>query len=64
MSENIHEMKLHEELDFPSFSILRVPGGWVYTYKELSQIIQIDGTWSGNYLPSSVFVPYRKEFNV
>ena len=45
---NIYQMKLHETLDdLGLYSILRVPGGWIYLDK------------SSNI---SVFVPFNNEF--
>ena len=41
----MREMDVHEQLEESHFTILRVPGGWIYT------IIISDN-------PSSVFVPY------
>ena len=56
MSE-LHTMKLHDIL-FPDIenqhiSILRVPGGWIYTtHSEIR----------GDYIGSSVFVPFDSGF--
>ena len=55
MNDNIYDMKLHEEIDLGNFiSVLRVPGGWIYTTNE--------GISESGYDASSCFVPYSKEF--
>jgi hypothetical protein len=45
---NLHEMKLHTELNFNNFTILRVPGGWLYLYYNVNTCV--------------VFVPFNNEF--
>ena len=49
--QNIYKMKLNETIGFKHFSVLRVPGGWVYV------IFDVDGN-----LKSSTFVPFDHEF--
>ena len=48
--EDIYNMKLHEEIGVGDYTILRVPGGWIY--KRI---------WEG--CISIVFVPYSTEFD-
>jgi hypothetical protein len=44
---NIYEMKLHEEMNIGlCWSVLRVPGGWIYT----------------NSASNSKFIPFDNEF--
>jgi hypothetical protein len=50
-SEEIYNMKLHEWTQLKGmYSVLRVPGGWLYTY-----------SYMGN--NNTVFVPYNDEFD-
>lgn len=55
---DLYEMKMHD-IKAPdvnggmTISILRVPGGWIYTTYMKTM---------GGYIPSSVFVPYDSEF--
>ncbi|MFC1542777.1 hypothetical protein ACFL4M_02690 [Pseudomonadota bacterium] len=55
MSENIYDMKLHDELVLPELGqrskITRVPGGWIYSIKD---------EYSAAIRP--VFVPFHEEF--
>lgn len=53
--DEIYKMELHESLHHEDgFSVLRVPGGWIYTsYSE---------TGTGGYSQSSCFVPFDNEF--
>jgi hypothetical protein len=44
-------MKLHAELNFNTFKIFRVPGGWIYILTDI---------YGDN--PTSVFVPFNMEF--
>jgi len=62
--DKIHGMKLHEKErnDENGFEIIRVPGGWIYMFSQIHQVIMPDGAWSENYLPTSVFVPFDAEF--
>ena len=48
---SIHDMKLHAELNFNTFKIFRVPGGWIYILTDI---------YGDN--PTSVFVPFNMEF--
>lgn len=50
---HIHKLKLHEVTTTlnGSLQIVRVPGGWIYTYHRLDE-----GQMN------SVFVPYNQEF--
>jgi len=50
----IHEMDNGDILNYGSYTVLRVPGGWIYTFYSES------GT--GGYDMSSCFVPYSLEF--
>ena len=62
--DDIYKMKLHQVMvlaDTPTWSVLKVPGGWIYTKHELEQYVQPDGTWSENYKISNVFVPEPKK---
>lgn len=57
MKENIYELKLHEITiahdAFLFVTVLRVPGGWIYSSLDKSHNIL-----------SSVFVPLNNEFQV
>lgn len=50
--DDIYQMKIHDEIHLgEKVVILRVPGGWIYTtYCDMK--------------PTSVFVPYHREFNI
>ena len=55
MALNPYEMKLHEHRAIDANnSVLRVPGGWVYT-------TFIEG-YPGDYREQSFFVPFDNEF--
>lgn len=62
--EQIYMLKLHEKitLEKDGTEIRRVPGGWIYTRFELSQLLTPDGQWIENYITTSVFVPFNDEF--
>lgn len=62
--DSIYELKLHEKCFDNELVIIRVPGGWIYRSGIINQVTMPDGTWSENYLPSSVFVPWHEEFRV
>lgn len=32
LADRIYKLKLHENINFSSFSVTRVPGGWIYVY--------------------------------
>jgi len=54
-AEKLYTMNLHEDYGTYNGSILRIPGGWIYTQKEFDD--------NGNVIMlSSVFVPFNKEF--
>ena len=60
-----YNMELHEITslnDNDGTLIRRVPGGWIYIHLTLNQTMMVDGKWSEEYLPTSVFVPFNKEF--
>ncbi len=47
--EALISMKLHQEISYQGFSVMRVPGGWIYTQ------------WSGgedDWAVRSTFVPF------
>jgi hypothetical protein len=48
MDNLLYNMKLHSELNFDYFKVLRVPGGWLYI--------------CGYNQASGVFVPFNNEF--
>jgi len=62
-TNKLYQMKLHEKVVLQGglMEIMRVPGGWIYTRLELNQTPGLDGQWSENYLPSSVFIPFKDE---
>jgi len=49
MDRKLWEMKLHDEIIIGDNTVLRVPGGWIYT---------INRYHNGIALINSVFVPY------
>ncbi len=51
MRNDIYSLKLHENLYLEDHKVLRVPGGWVYTY--------LGGSYDS---VSSCFVPFSPEF--
>jgi hypothetical protein len=66
MGAELMNMKLHEEisLDDRNYStVLRVPGGWIYTFYQLEQHEGPRGSHSENYRLAAVFVPLNNEFN-
>ena len=64
----LYEMKLHEVIvpgsDELYCQIMRVPGGWIYRFSQINQVVQPDGKWSENYLCDSIFVKFDNEFQV
>lgn len=54
--KTIHELGLHEALTITGITIIRVPGGWIYTNCYDSNIVL---TKSGYFF---VFVPFDNEF--
>lgn len=55
MDNFLYKMKLHEELNFNTFRILRVPGGWIYTLF----VCDCYGIVTTNF---GIFVPFHNEF--
>ena len=51
--KTIYELKLHETGFYKDFSVLRVPGGWIYRYWDYG---------NEDYYADSIFVPYDNEF--
>ena len=45
----LYDMELGENIKFCGAEVLRVPGGWIFTY-------------ANSYSQSSVFVPFDNEF--
>ena len=63
--DKLYEMEMNEVSNPNSpldYQVLRVPGGWIYRFSQLNQVVQADGTWSENYFCDSVFVPFDNEF--
>lgn len=55
--EEIYKLKLGEYFDVGEFlDILRVPGGWIYAFREI-----VDGKET-EYFYQKVFVPFNNEF--
>jgi len=52
MNSDIYAMRLNEQIEFNDIAILRVPGGWIYTYYDFST--------GGE--KTSTFVPFNNEF--
>jgi hypothetical protein len=62
MDNEIYKMKLHQTISVgDDHQVLRVPGGWIYTFIQLNQVLGPDNQWTEEYAPSSVFVPYSNE---
>ena len=57
-----YNMAVNETIRVDDYQITRVPGGWIYRFSEINQMLMPDGQWSENYLPTAVFVPYANEF--
>jgi len=55
-------MELNQTIPIDDFQITRVPGGWIYRFSQINQVLLNDGRWSEDYLPTAVFVPYANEF--
>ena len=56
--EEIYKLKLGEYFKFDEFlDILRVPGGWVYAFREM-----VDYDKKTEYFYQKVFVPFNNEF--
>ena len=47
--KELHDMEVHETISFDNYEILRVLGGWIYTYYSENGM--------GGFNCSSVFVP-------
>ena len=55
--DKLYEIGLHEAIspnEGGNFQVLRVPGGWVYTF--------YSENGAGGYYVSSCFVPFNNEF--
>lgn len=51
MNNDIYKMNLHDEIKLGKYTFIRrVPGGWIYTFQEDTNIY------------NSIFVPYDNEF--
>lgn len=58
--EGIYKLKLGEYLNIDEFlDILRVPGGWVYSFREI-----VDDNKGTEYFYQKVFVPFNNEFMI
>lgn len=58
--KDLFKMKLHDVLTPKGpldTQIMRVPGGWIYRFSQINQVVMPDGQWCENYLCDSVFVP-------
>ena len=56
--EEIYKLKLGEYLNIDEFlDILRVPGGWVYAFREM-----VDNGKETEYFYQKVFIPFNAEF--
>ena len=53
---SIYEMSLHQTITIDNIDILRVSGGWIYTFSL--------GTWrkDAGFAYTSVFVPFNNEY--
>ena len=62
MASAAFDIKMDEAISIHSFQVLRVPGGWIYTYTDYNTVTY-DGQVGGqNILRShSVFVPYSNQ---
>jgi hypothetical protein len=56
--EDLYEMKLHQWEQTPHYDILRVVGGWIYTFQEKLHVHGGPDQWG----MTSVFVP-EKEYH-
>ena len=54
MAKSIYDLELHEPTIKGVYTIIRVPGGWIYQRVDVV---------AGGKIPSMVFVPYSDEFN-
>ena len=54
MAKSIYDLELHEPTIKGVYTIIRVPGGWIYQRTDVV---------AGGKIPSMVFVPYSDEFN-
>ena len=54
MPKGVHELKLHERTTQGALEVLRVPGGWIYSW-----------AWGHERLEGAqlVFVPYSNDLN-
>jgi hypothetical protein len=50
--KSIYDLKLHEQIEFGRYRIFRVPGGWIYTSRNLNV----------GCADSDVFVPFDNGF--
>ena len=49
----LRKMKIHDSINFTSFRVIRVVGGWIYTFED-----KIFGNGVGDQCnPAAVFVP-------
>lgn len=57
VNDCLYTMNLHDEINFNSTTITRVPGGWIY---EISK--RVHGNNTNTKRVTSVFVPFNEEF--
>ncbi len=56
MSNNdIYNMELHDTIEIDQMRIVRVPGGWIYYYFDLTK---------NDYKSMGVFIPYNNEYHI
>ena len=51
--KSIWELELHETVFFNLIEVMRIPGGWIYTYFDSA---------TGQEATTSVFIPFSIEF--
>ena len=70
MSSNVlpslYELKIGEQTNIDSsWTVLRVPGGWIYTYTDFNYLTADNmGNKEPNYKSHSVYVPLNKQAKV
>lgn len=64
MLDPIYKLKVHETtaIDNINWTVLRVPGGWVYTYPDFNNyLMDAQGHREPLYTTNHIFVPYSDQ---
>ena len=58
-NRTIFDLKMHDVMPLGDWSVMRVPGGWIYSHIDYNQVIYDYEVGSQNTMDThSIFVPY------